>query len=111
MEDIAISNNIVRQPHAPVGQQDMAELGALIQASGLGAGAARALVAEVQQAGIQVALSVVPGLLERIRTLSFGRLADMHQRIAMLPNYMGYIRRDQVMTIIAAAMHTNPPVT
>lgn len=107
--DVPITGSI-STPSAPFGQQDLAELGALIAVSGLSPAAARAFVAKIQQVAIQVALASAPELIDQQRVMHRARMVDMAQQIAMLPNMMGYVRRDVVLGILNRYIMTNPPV-
>ncbi len=105
-----VSVSVLSQPSAPFGQQDLAELGALIAVSGMSPAAARAFVAKIQQVAIQVALASAPELIDQQRVLHMARMADMAQQISMLQSMMGYIRRDMVLAILNRYIMTNPPV-
>lgn len=90
------------------GQQDLAALGALVNQVGFSPAAARALVAQIQSAGISVALSVTPELVEQMRQLTAARFADLAMRIQMMSGIGPYVRRDQVLMMIQNTMTINP---
>lgn len=83
-------------------------LGALVNSVGFSPAVARALVAEVQQAGTAVALAVVPNLIERMRVLNQARYADLYQQVKMMNGYGPLINRNQVLQLIQQMAVTNP---
>lgn len=93
-------------PSFGMGQQDFTELGARLVASGLTVDEARSLVAEVQQVATQVALSMAPKLLDRLRRVQASRMWDLHRALQVLPNTFGYISRDRVLGLVQDASNT-----
>lgn len=80
---------------------DLADLGAHAAALGI---EVRALVAEAQQMGTQVALAFTPKVMSHVQRILDQRVRQAQHEVRMLPGAMGsnYIRRDQVLLILAA---------
>lgn len=93
-------------PNFGMGQQDFTELGANLVASGFSVDEARSLVAEVQQVATQVALSMAPRILERVRRIRAAEIFDMYRNLQLLPNTLGYVQRDRVLMIVQNATNT-----
>ena len=89
-----------------MGQQDFTELGANLVASGFTVDEARSLVAEVQQVATQVALSMAPRILDRVRRIRAAQMFDLHRNLQLLPNTLGYVQRDRVLMIVQNATNT-----
>lgn len=79
---------------------DLAQLGASVASLGLDVGG---LVAEVQQMATQMALAFTPKVLERIQDIVDDRVRRAMYEVRNLQGAMGsnYVRRDQVMMILA----------
>lgn len=86
------------EPAPGLNPGDLVDLGNDLQAAGIIEG--RALVAEMQQMGTQMALNIAPKILERIRKIQEARIRQMLSEIRLLPQYMGHVSRDQVLRII-----------
>lgn len=92
-----------------LGQQDFAELGAILTTAGLPAAAARAFVAQVQQTAIQAAIASSTDLLGTLNRVHAARVADLYQRIQLLrATVPGYVRRDQVLMAIQQVFTSIP---
>lgn len=85
---------------------DLVDLGNDFQAAGVVE--ARALVAEMQQLGIQMALATAPKILEHVRRTQEARVRQMLYEVRMLPNIMGHVSRDQVLRIIQSVATSTP---
>jgi len=79
---------------------DVADLGVDLHAAGILE--ARALIAEMQQLGVQMALATAPKILNRIQEIQAARVRQMLYEVRLLPNKMGlgYVHRDSVLQII-----------
>lgn len=79
---------------------DLAELGSHAAALGVDV---RALVAEAQQMGTQVALAFTPKVMDHVQRILQARVRQAQAEVRFLPGAMGsnYIRRDQVLLILA----------
>ena len=87
---------------------DLVELGNDLQAAGVVE--ARALIAEMQQLGVQMALATAPRILEHIRRTQEARVRQMLYEVRLLPNKfgMGYVNRDSVLQIIQRVAVSTP---
>lgn len=85
---------------------DLVDLGVDLRAAGVLEG--RALIAEMQQLGVQMALATAPKILERIRAIQEARVRQMLYEVRLLPVMMGYVSRDRVLSIIQAVA-VSPP--
>jgi hypothetical protein len=103
--DIAVGTPV---PTPYNGQQSLMELGARLGRTGFTEDQARGLAAEIQEIGVTVALGAISPLLERLRRITMGRFGDLAGRVAQLPSFGGYIRRDSVIMLIEQAASTNP---
>lgn len=77
---------------------DVTDFGVDLHAAGILEG--RALIAEMQQLGVQMALATAPKILERIREIQAARVRQMLYEVRLLPSTMGYVSRDRVLGII-----------
>lgn len=79
---------------------DLADLGS--QAARLGVGV-RELVAEAQQMGTQVALAFTPKVMAHVERIIGERTQLAMMKVRLLQGAMGsnYVRRDQIMLILA----------
>lgn len=87
-------------PAPMLNPQDLVELGALQATNGMTIPETRAFVAECQQLAAQMALASAPKMLDRIRQIQEKRFLEIYTKIRLLPNAMGYVRRDSVLAII-----------
>lgn len=94
--------------NSPFGQEDLAELGAVLAAAGWTTLEARALITQIQQVGTQTALNMAPQILEQVRLINAARLSALYTQIKMLPNMAGYVSRDRVLQIVQG-IHATPP--
>src|SRR4029079_13905202 len=76
---------------------DVAALGGDLTAAGIVE--TRALVAEMQQLGVQMALASAPKILSRIQEIQAARVRQMLYEVQLLPIMMGYVRPDSVLQI------------
>ena len=87
--------------HAPgLTPGDLADLGAHAAALGV---EVRALVAEAQQMGTQVALAFTPKVMGHVERILEQRVRQAQHQVRLLRGAMGsdYIPRDQVLLILA----------
>lgn len=89
-------------------QEDLAELGAMLTATGFTVMETRAFIAKIQQTATQVALNMAPELLEHVRRINSARQAATYSAIRLLPNLGGYVSRDRVLQIVQATYSTPP---
>jgi hypothetical protein len=87
---------------------DVTELGAYLASSGFTTLEARAVIADAQQMAMQNAMGMMPKLLERVRKIQEARLLQIYTQIRMLPNAMGYVNRDRVLSIITNVSASTP---
>jgi hypothetical protein len=85
---------------------DLVELGNDLQAAGVVE--ARALIAEMQQLGVQMALATAPRILEHIRKTQEARVRQMLYEVRLLPTFMAHVSRDQVLRIIQSVATSTP---
>ena len=95
-------------PAPMLNPQDLAELGALQVLNGMTVLETRAFIAECQQLAAQMALASAPKMLDRIRQIQEKRFLDIYARIRLLPNAMGWVRRDSVLAIIQSVAAQAP---
>lgn len=82
---------------------DLAEIGAILAATGLTTVEARGLMGDIQQAAAQTALTVMPKILEGVRKVQEARIQEMVFRIRALAGGMGtlgYVSRERVIQVI-----------
>jgi hypothetical protein len=104
MNDLAVPVNVQQQ----FGQEDLAELGAVLASAGWTTLEARQLITMMQQVGLQVALNMAPAILEQVRLINVARVTAMYTQVRMLPNMAGYVSRDRVLQIIQTVTSTPP---
>lgn len=90
--------------------QDLVELGSLFTSNGFSGAESRALIGTVEQTAKQVALAMMPTILEHVRKINEARLIMVMTQIQMLPNNFGFISRDRVQQIIRAVYSTSPNI-
>lgn len=107
-------NQQVEVQHLSVDQAltvgDVADLGGDLRAAGILE--TRALIAEMQQLGVQMALATAPKILARIQEIQAARVRQMLYEVRLLPNKMGlgYVHRDSVLQIIQRVAISPPPM-
>ena len=82
---------------------DLAEIGAILAATGLTTVEDRGLMGDIQQAAAQTALSVMPKVLEGVRKVQEARIQEMVFRIRALAGGLGglgYVNRERVIQVI-----------
>lgn len=82
---------------------DLAEIGAILAATGMTQVEARGLMGDIQQAAAQTALTVMPKILDGVRKVQEARIHEMISRIRALPGNFGmlsFVSRDRVVQIV-----------
>jgi hypothetical protein len=90
--------------------QDLVELGSLFNGNGFTGAESRALISTVEQTAKQVALAMMPVILEHVRKINEARLITVMTQIQMLPNNFGHVSRDRVQQIIRSVYSSVPTV-
>jgi hypothetical protein len=97
-----------QEPIQGLTPSDVAEMGALLASSGFTMLETRALIADMQQMAMQMAMVQAPKVLERVRAIQDARLLSIYSQIRLLPNTMGWVNRDRVLSIITT-ISAQPP--